>query len=83
MLGTLLLVGSLAFAGVKQGRAGFDPARQSWALRIATMGWTFFLLGSLLFAANIFVMTINWKLSLVKTVIDYIKSPLETSEVKP
>jgi hypothetical protein len=83
MLGTLLLIGSLAFAGVKQGSAGYDPATALMGLRIATMGWTFFLLGSLLFAANIFVMTIRWKLSLVKTVIAYIKSPLETSEVKP
>ena len=79
MLGTLLLVGSLAFAGVQQGRAGFDPAAALPGLRIATLGWTFFLLGSLLFAANIFVMTIRWKLSLVKIVIAYIKSPLETS----
>jgi hypothetical protein len=47
------------------------------------MGWTFFLFGSLLFAVNIFVMTIRWKLALAKTVIAYIKSPLETSEVKP
>jgi hypothetical protein len=83
MLGTLLLVGSLAFAGVKQGQAGFDPAAALSGLRVATLGWTFFLLGSLLFAANIFVMTIRWKLALVKTVIAYIKSPLETSEEQP
>jgi cytochrome c oxidase cbb3-type subunit 1 len=78
MLGTLLLVGSLAFAGVKQGSAGYDPAVAIFGLRIATLGWTFFLLGSLLFAANIFVMTLKWKLALAKTVIAYIKSPLET-----
>ena len=77
MLGTVLLVGSLVFAGVKQGRAGYDPAAAIVGLRIATMGWMFFLLGSLLFAANIFVMTIKWKLALIKTVIAYIKSPLE------
>jgi cytochrome c oxidase cbb3-type subunit 1 len=82
MLGTVLLVGSLAFAGVKQGGAGYDPAAAIFGLRICTLGWTFLLLGSLLFAANIFVMTIKWKLALVKTVIAYIKSPLETSEVK-
>jgi hypothetical protein len=29
------------------------------------------------------VMTIRWKLALVKTVIAYIKSPLETSEEQP
>jgi cytochrome c oxidase cbb3-type subunit 1 len=82
MLGTVLLVGSLAFAGVKQGRAGYDPAAAIFGLRICTLGWTFLLLGSLLFAANIFLMTLKWKLALVKTVIAYIKSPLETSEVK-
>ena len=49
---------------------------------ISTTGLLFLLLGSLLLAANIFVMTIKWKLALAKTVIAYIKSPLETSEVK-
>jgi hypothetical protein len=37
------------------------------------------LLGSLLFAANIFAMTFKWKLALLKTVVAYIKSPLETA----
>jgi cbb3-type cytochrome oxidase subunit 1 len=52
-------------------------------LRASTLGLLLLLLGSLLFAANIFVMTFKWKLALIKSVIAYIKSPLEISEVKP
>jgi len=42
----------------------------------------FLLLGSVLLLVNIFAMTIKWKLALGKTVIDYVKSPLESTEVK-
>jgi len=79
MLGTLLLAGSLAVAGVEQGLKFYSPDAALPALRISTLGWTFFLLGSLLLAANIFVITFRWKLALAKTVIAYVKSPLETS----
>jgi cytochrome c oxidase cbb3-type subunit I len=82
MLGTVLLVGSLAAGGVQQGLNFFSPEAALMALRISTLGLLFLLLGSLLLAANIFTMTIKWKLALVKVVIAYIKSPLETSEVK-
>jgi cytochrome c oxidase cbb3-type subunit 1 len=82
MLGTVLLAGSLAVAGIAQGLKFFSADAALPALRISTLGWTFFLLGSLLFAANIFVMTIKWKIAVGKTVVAYIKSPLETSEVK-
>ena len=51
-------------------------------LRAGTTGLLFILLGSLLFATNIFAMTFKWKMALLKTVIAYIKSPLETKEVK-
>jgi membrane-bound ClpP family serine protease len=42
-------------------------------LRVSTTGLLFLLLGSLLFAANIFVMTFKWKLALIKSVIAAIK----------
>ena len=48
-------------------------------LRISTTGQLLVLLGALLFAANILVMTIQWKLGVIKCVIAYLKSPLETS----
>ena len=51
-------------------------------LRISTTGQLLILLGALCLLLNLFVMTIQWKLGLAKTVIAYIKSPLETSEVK-
>jgi cytochrome c oxidase cbb3-type subunit 1 len=83
MAGTVLLAGSLGVGGVLQGLKHFSPDAALPVLRISTLGWMFFLLGSLLFAANIFVMTIKWKLALVRLVIAYVKSPLEISEVKP
>jgi cbb3-type cytochrome oxidase subunit 1 len=85
MLGILLWAGSLAVGGVEQGIKLNNPQTafaDSTAvalifLRAGTTGLLFILLGSLLFAANIFAMTIKWKLALLKTVIAYIKSPLE------
>ena len=47
-------------------------------LRVSTTGLLFLLLGSLLFAANIFAMTFKWKLALIKSVIAAVKAPLET-----
>jgi cytochrome c oxidase cbb3-type subunit 1 len=79
MLGGVLLAGSLAVAGVEQGLKLYSPEAALPALRISTLGLFFLLLGSLLFAANIFAMTLKWKLALLKTVVAYIKSPLETS----
>jgi hypothetical protein len=40
------------------------------------------LLGSLLFAANIFGMTLKWKLALLKSLLAAIKAPLATPEVE-
>ena len=90
LVGVLLFVVPLVMAGVVQGEklananVAFADANTAALklLRISTTGQLFVLAGALLFAANIFIMTIQWKLGLAKTVIDYIKSPLETSEVK-
>jgi cytochrome c oxidase cbb3-type subunit 1 len=90
MLGIILWVGSLAVGGVEQGMK-LNNLQTAFAdstnvalifLRAGTTGLLLILIGSLLFAANIFAMTFKWKLALVKTVIAYIKSPLETKEVK-
>jgi cytochrome c oxidase cbb3-type subunit 1 len=94
-IGTMLLVISLAIGGITQGFVGIIEDRVAPGLinnsfesslpflRASTLGLLFLLFGSLLFAANIFVMTFKWKLALIKSVIAYIKSPLETAEVKP
>jgi cytochrome c oxidase cbb3-type subunit 1 len=88
IIGVLLFVVPLVIAGVVQGEkladvnVAFADANTAALkfLRISTTGQLLVLLGALLFAANIFVMTIQWKLGVAKTVIAYIKSPLETSE---
>jgi len=90
MLGTVLLVASLAIGGIEQGLklqnvgiAFLDVTQATLPfLRASTLGLLFLLLGSLLFAANIFVMTFKWKLALFKSVIAAVKAPLETAEVK-
>ena len=87
--GVLLFVAPLIAAGVVQGEkladpnVGFAAANSATLkfLRISTLGQVLLLLGALLFAANIFIMTIQWKLGIAKTVIAYLKSPLETGEV--
>lgn len=88
--GIALLVGSLAVAGVLQGmklenpKIGFDEVSSATliAFRFSTTGQLLLLLGSLLFAANIFVMTAKWKIGLLKCCIAAVKAPLETTEVK-
>jgi cytochrome c oxidase cbb3-type subunit 1 len=82
LIGVLVYVGSLAYAGWAQGRAGYNPEAALMGLRITTAGLFLLLLGSLLLLVNIFVMTIKWKLGLLKTVIASVTAPLETSEVK-
>ena len=90
MIGVVLWVGSLAIGGVEQGMK-LQNANIAFAdstnvaliiLRAGTTGLLLILLGSLLFAANIFVMTLKWKLALLKTVIAFIKSPLKIGEVQ-
>jgi cytochrome c oxidase cbb3-type subunit 1 len=90
MLGIVLWAGSLAVGGVEQGMKLGNPQiafadSTSVALiflRAGTTGLLFLLLGSLLFAANIFVMTLKWKLALLKSAIAAVKAPLVTEEVK-
>jgi len=90
MVGALLLVIPLAIGGIEQGLKMNDPAVQFpdvvqgtlMYLRVSTLGLLLLLLGSLLFAANVFVMTLRWKLGLLKTIFAEINSPLETQEVK-
>ena len=87
MLGVVLWAGSLAVGGVEQGMKLRDPSPSVVFadstnvalifLRAGTTGLLLILLGSLLFAANIFAMTLKWKLALLKTIIAFIKSPLE------
>ncbi len=84
MIGTALLVAPLAIAGVGQGlhlRAGMAFAEISQGtlmyLRVSTVGLAILFLGSLLFAANIFAMTIKWKLGLLKTFATAVNAPLE------
>jgi cytochrome c oxidase cbb3-type subunit 1 len=91
MLGVVLLVGSLAVGGVDQGFFALDSKKSASDilaaslpfLRASTAGLILLLLGSLLFAANIFVMTFKWKLALLKSLFTAVTAPLETSEVKP
>lgn len=82
ILGVLLLVISLAMAGVKQGHAGYDPAAAKFWLQMSTGGTTLLLLGSLALALNSFVMTLKWKLGLAMTVYTAVTAPLKSTEVK-
>lgn len=84
MAGLALLVLPLAIGGILQGwhlrsDMPFADIRQgtlTW-LRISTSGLLLLLLGSLLFAANIFAMTIRWKLGLLKAFSAAVNAPLE------
>jgi len=88
--GVLLFVVPLLIGGVEQGKKLQDaavPFAESTAValkffRISTTGLLLVLVGSLCLLLNIFVMTIQWKLGLVKTVIAAVTAPLETPEVK-
>ncbi len=82
LIGVLIYVASLAYAGWAQGRAGFNPEAALPALRITTLGLLLLLLGSVLLLANILAMTFKWKLGLLKTAVTAVTAPLETSEVK-
>lgn len=91
MTGIALLVIPLAICGVQQGLKLQNPTipfaditqGTLMYLRVSTTGLLVLLLGSLLFAANIFVMTAKWKLSLLKAGFAAVTSPLETKEAKP
>jgi cytochrome c oxidase cbb3-type subunit I len=87
MIGVVLWAGSLAVGGVEQGMKLQNPdtafAESTTAalmfLRVGTTGLLLLLLGSLLFAANIFAMTFKWKIALLKSAIAAIKAPLEAA----
>jgi len=88
--GTLLFVIPLLIGGVEQGWKLSDaavPFADTGAvalkfLRISTTGQLLVLIGALCLLLNILVMTIQWKLGLVKGAIAAVTAPLTTSEVK-
>jgi cytochrome c oxidase cbb3-type subunit 1 len=85
MFGVLLFVIPLAIGGVVQGMKlhhgiAFPNATRAMLpfLRVSTTGLLFLLLGNLLFALNIFAMTLKWKFALLKRAVAVVKAPLET-----
>ena len=89
--GVLIYVIPLLIGGVMQGMKFRDPnaafedasaAALMW-YRLSTLGQLILLFGALCLFLNIFVMTIQWKLGLLKAAIAAIKAPLPTEEVKP
>lgn len=90
MIGFAVLAVPLAIGGLLQGVKMADPSvpfssiREGTLpyLRVSTLGLLLLLLGSLLFAANIFGMTARWKLTLLKSSFAAVNSPLETQEVE-
>jgi len=90
MIGVAFLVVPLAIGGIVQGfnlqnpNMAFADIVQGTLLyiRISSGGLCLLFLGSLILAANIFAMTIQWKLSLIKCVTTAVNAPLETEEVE-
>ena len=90
MGGVALLVVPLAIGGIEQGlklqnpNVPFTEILQSTNvfLKVSTLGLVLLLLGSLMLAANIFCMTIKWKLALMKSLFTAVNAPLEAQEVK-
>jgi cytochrome c oxidase cbb3-type subunit 1 len=82
MIGALLLLLSLGISGIEQGLNNYSFAAALPALRFSSLGLLFLLLGSFLFAINVFAMTHKWHWGLVKSVITAVKAPLATAEVK-
>ena len=90
MLGVLLYAVPLLIGGVEQGIrlqnpavpfADANTAALLW-LRISSTGQLLLILGSLLLALNIFVMTIKWKIALGKSLFAAVTAPLPVTEVK-
>ncbi len=90
--GTLLFVIPLLIGGMAQGKALANaaiPFADASAvalkfLRISTTGQLLVLLGALCLLLNIFVMTLQWKLGLLKTVVGVVKDSLvDGSAYKP
>ena len=90
IFGVLLFVLPLVLGGVAQGHelananASFAQAngKALGFLRISTTGQLLLLIGALLLAINLLVLTIRWKLGLVKALVAAVLAPLPTSEVK-
>jgi cytochrome c oxidase cbb3-type subunit I len=88
--GVVVLFLSLAVAGLEQGMKMQNPnvpfsdivQATLMPLRFCALGLLALLLGSLMLAANIFVMTFKWHQALIKCVIAAIKAPLDAGEVK-
>lgn len=83
ILGNAILLVSLAVGGLEQASKDYHLVAALPFLRVSTLGWLFLLLGSLMFAANIFLMTFKWKLGLLKSVWVGVTAPLTATEVKP
>jgi cytochrome c oxidase cbb3-type subunit 1 len=81
-LGVVLFVVPLVFAGIEQGHSNFAAGAGKFWLMLSTGGLLFLLLGSLLLLTNLFLLTLRWKIALVKTVAAAVVAPLETDEVK-
>ena len=82
MGGAFLLLVSLLVSGIMQGTHDYAFAAYLPALRFSTLGLFLLLVGSCLFAANVFVMTLKWKLALLKTILAAVMAPLTAAEVK-
>jgi cytochrome c oxidase cbb3-type subunit 1 len=88
--GILLYVIPLLIGGVEQGLKLRDfhvPFAEASAaalvfLRVSTTGQLLILLGSLCLLLNVLIMTLQWKLGLLKNVIAAVKAPLVAEEVK-
>jgi cytochrome c oxidase cbb3-type subunit I len=86
LAGVVLFVIPLAVGGVVQGIKLNNPSiafmdvtePTLFYFRFSTIGLQLILLGNLLFALNIFGLTLIWELSLLKQAVALVKSPLET-----
>ena len=82
MGGAFLLSVSLLASGIMQGTHDYTFAAYLPALRFSTLGLLLLLVGGCLFAANVFVMTLKWKLALLKMIWTAVMAPLTAAEVK-
>jgi cytochrome c oxidase cbb3-type subunit 1 len=82
MIGVLLLVISLAVAGIHQGEANFALGAGKAGLMLSTGGLLLLLAGSLSLLLNLLVMTFKWKIGLAKAAWTAITAPLPDAEVK-
>jgi cytochrome c oxidase cbb3-type subunit 1 len=90
ILGVVIFVVALAVGGMEQGLKLNDP-NVAFAdvtksvlpfLRASTTGLLLMLAANLLFAANLFALTLKWKIALAKTAFAAVTAPLEKPEVE-